>query len=317
MKHAFSALALVLLSGVSFAQDFPSRPMRVIVPAAPGGGTDILLRIIAPKASEVLKQSVIVDNRAGGSTNIGTEVVARAAADGYTLLAASTPHAINPSLFPKLNFDPINDFTPVTQLATVQTVLVVHPSLPAKDLKEFIALAKSRPGQLNAGTSAGTGQFLAVELFKTMAGIDAVNVPYKGSGPALIDMLAGHVQFQVNTLAATMPHISAGKLRVIAVCGAQRSATLPNVPTVGETVKGFESAGWYALFGPAGMPADIVRKLNDAFVKTLSEQDVKTTLARQGVDVVAGSPEALSKFITREIPKWAAVVKAAGLTPQR
>lgn len=205
----------------------------------------------------------------------------------------------------------------MAQLATVQTVLVVHPSLPVKNVKELIALAKSRPGQLNTGTSAGTGQFLAVELFKTMAGIDAINVPYKGGGPALIDLLSGYLQFQVNTLAATMPHISADKLRVIAVCGAQRSATLPNVPTVGETVKGFESAGWYALFGPAGMPVDIVRKLNDAFVKSLSEQDTKTMLARRGVDVVAGSPEALSTFISREIPKWGAVVKAAGLTPQR
>jgi tripartite-type tricarboxylate transporter receptor subunit TctC len=311
-----TAGALLALAAIPLhAQSYPAKPVRVIVPAAPGGGTDIIARTIAPKLGELLRQNVLIENRAGGSTNIGTELVARAAPDGYTVLMASTPHAINPSLFAKLNFDPIRDFTPISQLATTQTVFVVHPALPVRNVKEFIALAKSRPGQLTAGTSAGTSQFLAVELFKVMAGIDAVNIPYKGAGAALTDTIAGHVQFQVNTLVATLPHINSGRLRALGVCGPQRSPILPQLPTVGETLAGFESAGWYGLLGPAALPRDITVKLHDAFKSALSDPLIKDRLGSQGVDVVAGTPEELTAFLGREIPKWAVVVKASGLKP--
>ena len=297
----------------SYAQDYPTKTLRVIVPAGPGGGTDIIARTISPKLGDLFGQNVIIENRAGGSTNIGTELVARAAPDGYTVLMASTPHAINPSLFAKLNFDPIRDFTPISQLATTQTVFVVHPSLPVRNVKEFIALAKARPGQLTAGTSAGTSQQLAVELFKVMARIDAVNVPYKGAGPALTDVIAGHVQFQVNTLVATLPHIKSGRLRALGVCGPRRSPIMPELPTVGETLPGFESAGWYGLLGPAGLAREITAKLRETFRSALSDSAIKARLAGQGVDVIAGSPEEFSAFLDREIPKWAAVVKASGL----
>lgn len=297
----------------SSAQDYPVKPLRVIVPAGPGGGTDIIARTISPKLSGLFGQNVLIENRAGGSTNIGTELVARSAPDGYTVLMASTPHAINPSLFAKLNFDPIKDFTPISQLATTQTVFVVHPSLPAKNIKEFIALAKARPGQLTAGTSAGTSQQLAVELFKVMAKIDAVNVPYKGAGPALTDTIAGHVQFQVNTLAATLPHIRNGRLRALAVCGARRAPIMPDLPTVGETLPGFESAGWYGLLGPAGLPRNVTAKLHDTFKSALSDPAIKERLADQGVDAIAGSPDELAAFLGREIPKWAAIVKTSKL----
>jgi len=310
-----ASIVLGLAAPHLLAQSYPAKPVRLIIPAAPGGGTDIIARTIGPKLNELLKQNVLIENRAGGSTNIGTEVVARSAPDGYTVLMASTPHAINPSLFAKLNFDPIRDFTLISQLATVQTVFVVHPALPVRNVKEFIALARSRPGQLTAGTSAGTSQFLAVELFKVMAKIDAVNIPYKGAGAALTDTIAGHVQFQVNTLVATLPHINNGRLRALGVCGPKRSPILPGLPTVGETLTGFESAGWYGLLGPAGLPRDITAKLHETFKGALSDPAIREKLASQGVDVIAGSPEELAAFLGREIPKWAVVVKASGLKP--
>jgi tripartite-type tricarboxylate transporter receptor subunit TctC len=318
MRYFFAVIAAALALQVTgaAAQSYPSRPLRLVIPAAPGGGTDIIARTISPKLVELFGQQVIIENRAGGNTNIGTEFVARAAPDGYTVLMASTPHAINPSLFAKLNFDPVRDFTPISLLASTQTVFVVHPSLPVKNMREFIALAKARPGQLTAGTSAGTSQQLAVELFKTMAKVDVVNVPYKGAGAALTDMLAGHVQFQVNTLVATLPHIQSGRLRALGMCGVQRSPVMPDLPTVGETLKGFESAGWYGLLGPAGLQRDVVARLHAAFKAALSDATIRDRLTGQGVDIVAGSPEELTAYLGKEIPKWAAVVKASGMKTQ-
>ena len=294
------------------APSFPTKPIRIIVPAVPGGGTDILSRILSPKLTEYLGQSMIIENRAGASTNIGTEFVARSAPDGYTVLVATTPHAINPSLFSKLNFDPVRDFTMISQLALTQNVLVVHPSLPASSVKEFIALAKARPGQLTAGTSGGTSGFLAIEMLRSAAKIDVLNIAYKGAGLALNDIVAGHLQFQVNTTLGALPFIQTGRLRAIATCGAKRTATLPQVPTVAETIKGFESSGWYALLGPAGMPRDVVLKLHGAFSKALQAPDIIRRLTEQGVDVIAGSPEDLAKLMPLEITKWAAAVKASG-----
>ena len=294
------------------AQTYPAKPIRIVVPAVPGGGTDILARLLTPRLTELFGQTIIVDNRGGAFTNIGTEIVARSAPDGYTVLIATTPHAINPGLFPKLPFDPINDFTMISQLALTQTVLVVHPSLPATNVREFIALAKARPGQLTAGTAGGNSAYLAVEMLKTMAKIDVLNIPYKGAGQALNDTVAGHVQFQVNTLLAALPFIQAGRLRAIGVCGAKRATALPNVATVAETLKGFESSGWYALMGPAGIPRDVVTRIHDGFAKALRTPEITRRLAEMGVDVVAGTPDELTRLMPREIAKWGAVVRSSG-----
>jgi len=312
---AFAVLALIASalhaqSGPDTA--WPVKTVRIVVPAVPGGGTDILARLLSPRLTEQFGQTVVVDNRGGAFTNIGTELVARSAPDGYTVLIATTPHAINPALFAKLPFDPIRDFTMVSQLALTQTVLVVHPSLPVKSVKELVALAKARPGQLTAGTAGGNSAFLAVEMLKSMAAIDVLNIPYKGAGQALNDLVAGHLQFQVNTLLAALPFVQAGRLRAIGVCGQKRATALPDVPTVAETIKGFESSGWYALLGPAGIPRDVVLKLHDGFAKALRTPEVTRRLAELGVDVLAGTPDELARVMPLEIKRWGAVVKSSG-----
>jgi len=313
VRNAALLAAAVLGCGTAVAQTYPSKPIRVVIGAGAGGGTDILGRTLGPKVTELLGQQIIIDNRPGAATNIGAELVARAAPDGYTLLMASSPHVINPSLFAKLPFDPVTDFAPVCRLAVVQNGLVVHPSLPVKSVKELIALAKSRPGKLNFGSSAGTSQFLAVELFKTMAGIDVANIPYRGGGPALTDLLAGQVEMQFNTLLALLPFIKAGKVRALAVAGAQRSAVMPEMPTVSEAgLRGFEASGFYGLFAPANTPRDIVTRLNTAYVAVLTTPEMKKRLNDQGVDVIAGTPDELAEYVREQMPKWAKVVKASG-----
>ena len=309
---AVAAPATAQTAATSSGQTFPAKAIRIIVPAAPGGGTDILSRLLSPKLTENLGQSIIVENRAGASTNIGTQFVARSAPDGYTVLVATTPHAINPILFRKLTFDPVRDFTMISQLALTQNVLIVHPSLPANTVKEFVALARARPGQLTAGTSGGTSGFLAIEMLRAATTIDVLNIPYKGAGLALNDIIAGHLQFQVNTTLAALPFIQSGRLRAIATCGAKRTTTLPQIPTIAETIKGFESSGWYALLGPAGTPRDVVLRLHAAFSKSLQAPDIIRRLTEQGVDVIAGSPEDLARLMPLEITKWAAAVKASG-----
>ena len=302
-----------VIAGTAVAQtSFPVKPIRIVVPAVPGGGTDILARLLSPRLTEIFGQSILVENRGGAFTNIGTEIVARSPADGYTVLIASTPHAINPTLLSRLPFDPINDFTMISQLALTQNVLVVHPSLPVTNVKQFIALAKARPGALTAGTSGGNSAYLAVEMLKSMANIDVVNIAYKGAGQALNDTVAGHVQFQFNTLLAAMPFIQSGRLRAIGVSGFKRASALPNVPTVAETVAGFESSGWYALMGPAGIPRDIVLRLHDGFAKALRTPEINKRLSELGVDVVAGTPDELTRLMPLEIRKWGAVVKSSG-----
>ena len=312
IAHAIGFTAALCTTSHTVAQTFPVKPIRIIVPATPGGGTDILSRLLSPKLTEYLGQSMVIENRAGASTNIGTEFVARSAPDGYTVLMATTPHAINPSLFTKLSFDPLRDFTMISQLALTQNVLLTHPSLPVNNVKEFVALAKARPGQLTAGTSGGTSAFLAIEMLRAAAKIDVLNSPYKGAGLALNDIIAGHLQFQVNTTLATIQFIQTGKLRAIATCGNKRTTTLPHVPTVAETIPGFESSGWYALLGPAGLPRDVTLRLHAAFSKSLQAPDVVRRLTEQGVEIIAGSPEELTKLMPLEISKWAAAVKASG-----
>jgi tripartite-type tricarboxylate transporter receptor subunit TctC len=260
-------------------------------------------------------QQIVIENRAGGATMIGTEFVARSAPDGHTLVIATTPHAINPTLYKKVPFDPVKDFTMISQLGLTTTVLVVHPSLPVNNVKEFIALAKARPGQLTAGTAAGNSAYLAVEMIKTMAKIDAVNIPYKGAGQALTDLIAGHIQFQVNTLLAAKPFIDSGRLRAIGVCSAKRAASMPNVQAIGETIKGFETSGWYALLGPAGIPRDTTLRIHDGFAKSLRTPEITKRLADQGVEVTAGTPDELTRIMPLEIKKWGEVVKSSGATP--
>jgi len=297
-------------------QGFPAKPVRIVVPAVPGGGTDILARLLNPRLAENFGQSVVIDNRGGAYTTIGTEHVARSAPDGYTVLIATTPHAINPTLLPRLPFDPIKDFTMISLLARPQSVLVVHPSLPVTSVKQLIALAKARPGQLTAGTSGGNSAYLAVEMLKARAGIDVLNIPYKGAGQALNDTVAGHVQFQANTLLAALPFIKSGRLRAIAVCGNKRFALLPDLPTVAETLPGFESSGWYALLGPAGVPRDVVLRINDGFANALRTPEISRRLTEMAVVVEAGSPEDLAKLMPQEIKKWGALVKASGAKAQ-
>ena len=310
-----AAVFLLTFGAVAVAQTFPSRSIRLVVPAAPGGGTDILARLLSPELTKQFGQQIVIENRAGGATMIGSEFVARSAPDGHTLVIATTPHAINPTLYKKLPFDPVKDFTMISQLGLTTTVLVVHPSLPVSNVKEFIALAKARPGQLTAGTAAGNSAYLAVEMLKTMAKIDAVNIPYKGAGQALTDLVAGHIQFQVNTLLASKPFIDSGRLRAIGVCSAKRSSTLPNVQAIGETLKGFETSGWYALLGPANIPRETTLRIHDGFAKSLRMPEITKRLADQGVEVTAGTPDELSKVMPLEIRKWGEVVKSSGATP--
>lgn len=311
----FPALALLAVPVDASAQSFPSKPIRIVVPAAPGGGTDILARMLSPKLTEQFGQQIVIENRAGGATMIGTEFVARSAPDGHTLVIATTPHAINPTLYKKVPFDPVKDFTMISQLGLTTTVLVVHPSLPVSNVKEFIALAKARPGQLTAGTAAGNSAYLAVEMLKTMANIDALNIPYKGAGQALTDLVAGHVQFQVNTLLAAKPFIDSGRLRAIGVCSAKRSASLPNVQAIGETLPGFNTSGWYALLGPASIPRDTALRIHDGFAKALRVPEITSRLTQQGVEVLASTPDELTKVMPQEIKKWGEVVKSSGATP--
>ena len=316
LAGAVLAVAGVVAAAPALAQGFPAKPVRVVIGAPPGGGTDILGRTIAPKLAEAIGQQVVIDNRPGAATNIGAELVAKAPPDGHTLLMASTPHVINASLFPSLPFDPVKDFTPIMLMATVQTVLIVHPAVPANSVKELVALARAQPGKLTFGASNGTSQYLAVELFKVMAGVKIENVPYKGAALALNDVLGGHIDGQVNTVISVLPFIKAGKLKALGMAGPKRATALPDVPTIGETLPGFESAGWYGLFGPAGVARDTVAKIHSAFVAALGLPETRDRLAAQGVDVVANAPDEFARFVRDQIPKWAKVVKASGAKAQ-
>jgi tripartite-type tricarboxylate transporter receptor subunit TctC len=301
--------------GIAAAQDYPRKAVRVIAPFAPGGATDLLARLVTQKLSERWGQSVLVDNRTGAGGHIGAELAARAAPDGYTLLVAGAPHAIGMSLYRKLGYDLARDLSPISNLATYPSAIVVHPSLPARTVKELIAIARAQPGQLNFG-SAGSGSpnHLALELFKTMAKENKVHVPYKGgSGQMVGDLVAGHVQLASIGLPPAMPHIKSGKLRVIAVTGAKRSPLLPEAPTVSEGgLTGFDVTSWYAMFGPAALPRDIVNKVNADIATVLAAPDVKERLASSGADPAPTSPEELGRLVREEVAKWAKVVAESG-----
>ncbi len=311
-----AALVLVACAahGTAHAQSYPSRAVRFIVPFAAGGSTDIIARTLGTRLTEMLGQSVIVDNRPGGGTVIGTETVARSAPDGYTLLVVPAPFTINPSLLSKLPYDPINDFTPITLINTTPLVVVVNPSVPARNIKELVALAKSKPGALNFGSS-GTGgsNHLAGELFNSMAGVKMVHVPYKGNAPALTDLVGGHVDLIFNGLTSAYPLIKSNKLRALAVTSLQRSAVLPEMPTLDESgLKGFVAVAWNGLAGPAKLGAEPVERLASAVRKVLTNPEMRERLKSEGSDPVGSTPAEFSTFIRDEITKWAKVIKMSG-----
>ncbi|MBM3358018.1 MAG: tripartite tricarboxylate transporter substrate binding protein [Betaproteobacteria bacterium] len=313
-----SALALSLAGGtahVAIAAEYPVKPIRIVVGFAPGGGTDTTTRALAPKLSAALGQQIVVDNRPGAAGNIGTDLVAKAPADGYTLLMGTIAAlAINPSLYEKLPFDPVRDFAPISRGVDSTNVLVVHPSVPAKTVKELIALAKKRPGDLNYGSSGvGGAGHLAGELFNLIADTKLVHVPYKGGAPAMVDLIAGHVHMIFATAATANPQIKAGKIRPLAVTTLKRAVSLPDVPTLSEAgIKGFEANNWYGLLAPAKTPRPIIDRLNREFVAALRLPDVKEFLLAQGLEPAPSTPEEFADYIKAEMAKWAKVVKASG-----
>jgi tripartite-type tricarboxylate transporter receptor subunit TctC len=321
--HHLSAAALVMVAlasvtPVSAQSNYPQKPIRMIVPFPAGGGTDILARLIGQRMSEALGQQIIVDNRAGAGGTIGTDVAAKAPADGYTIVLVSGSHAINPGLYPKLPYDTVNDFAPVTQIATSPGILVVHPALPVKSVRDLIALARSKPGQLNyASAGNGTPPHLAGELFKTMARVDMVHVPYKGNVPAFADMLAGLVSLSFPSMPSAVPHVKSGRLRALGVTTAKRSLAAPDIPTIAESgLPGYESTSWYGILAPARTPPAAVTRLHEVIVSILASADMKDKFAAQGLDPVASAPREFETVIKSEITKWAKVVKASGARPE-
>lgn len=312
------SLFVILISFLpvtALAQVYPSKPIRIVAPFPPGGPADILSRIIGHKLSQSWGQQVIVDNRPGAGGNIGADLVAKAAPDGYTLLLGFVgTHAINASLYAKMPYDNVKDFEPVSQIAAVTIVLVVHPSVPASSIKELIELAKSKPGQLTFGSPGnGTPQHLAGQLFNTMAGVDMQHVPYKGAVPALTDLLGGQVSMIFSSMPPALPLVKTGKIRALGVTSATRSSAAPLIPTITESgLPGFEVNNWYGILAPRGTPKEIVSKLNAEIVKILNMPDVKESLAVQGAEPVSGTPEQFAAYIKEETEKWAKIVKYSG-----
>lgn len=317
----FSAVILMCVSFMATvsasAQTYPAKTVRLIAPFSPGGATDVLARLAAQKLSERWGQTVIVDNHVGAGGHIGAELASRAAPDGYTLVVAGTPHAIGMSLYRKLAYDLTKDLVGANRIATYPSAIVVHPSLPARNVKELIALARARPDQLSFGSAGiGSPNGLALELFKTMAKVKMVHIPYKGgSGQMVTELLAGQVQLASIGLPPAMPYVKSGRLRVIAVTGMTRSALLPEVPTVNESgLPGFDVTSWYGIFGPAAMPKDIVARLNADIAAILDAADLKGRLATLGAEPGAMSVDAFGRYVREEITKWAKVVKDSGAT---
>ena len=318
MKWTRLWVGTAVLVAASVHAQYPNRPVRIVVPSSPGGGTDIITRIVAPKLTERLGQQIVVENRPGAGTMIGGEVVAKAPADGYTLLMGVSTLATNPVIYRKVPYNALTDFAPVTLVLSAPNILVVHPSLPVKTVKELIWFAQARPGELNyASAGAGTGPHLSMELFLTMAGIRMVHVPYKGSAPAMIDLLAGQVTSMAATMLTGMPHVRGGRLRALGVTGTKRNAAAPDVPTIAEAgVPGYEAVQWYGLLAPGQTPKDVVARLNREMVAILQLPDVKERFAADGGDAVPTTPDEFARYIRSETDKWARVAKAAGIKPE-
>ncbi|HTD89360.1 MAG TPA: tripartite tricarboxylate transporter substrate binding protein [Burkholderiales bacterium] len=315
----FCVLSLVaaIAAGNARAQaNYPAKPIRLIVPLAPGGPSDILARAMAQKMTEGLKQTVVVDNRTGAGGTIGTDIAAKSPADGYTLLLiAAATYTVNANIYSKLPYDPRKDLIPVSILAAAPYVLTVHPALPVKTFKEFLALAKARPGQLNYGSGGtGTGPQMAFELLKLRTGMDIVHIPYKGTGPAMTEQLAGQVQVGLFNLIASMQVVQSGRLRGIVVTGEKRSSRLPDIPTLGELgIAGFEDVGGHAMWLPAGVPKEIVTRLHQEMVRAVQSPEVKSRLEAEGAEIIANTPEQALASIRADLDKWAEVVRKTGI----
>ena len=315
LKQLVVAVSLAGVGTMAAAQSWPVKPIRWISPFAPGGGADITSRIIAQKLGPALNQQVLVDNRGGAGGNIGVDLAAKSPPDGYTLVLGTIgPIAINVSLYKKLPVDPVKDLLPITQAANALNVLVVHPSLPAKTVKEVITIAKARPGELSFGSSGpGATDHLAGELFKTLTGVNMVHVPYKGGAPAMLDLMAGQVQTVFSTVSTAIGAIKGGKVRAIAMTGDKRFELMPELPTIAEAgVPGFEVRNWYGVFVPAGTSREIVMRLNGELTKILQMPDVKAKLLESGIEALHGSPEQFAAYIQSETKRWAKVVKDSG-----
>lgn len=315
MKPWYRVVFLLLCAPIaSLAQSYPAKPVRIVAPFPPGGATDTLARVVAQKLTEALGQNFVVDNRPGAGGNIGAEVVAKAPADGYTLLMGSTANAINMSLYKKLPYDLGRDFAPITQVATVPNVLVVSPSVPARTMKELVSIARASPGKLNLASSGnGSVGHLSGEMLKQTAKIDIVHVPYKGSVPVITDLIAGRVDLAIESVLATLPHIRAGKLRALGVTSEKRSALLPRVPTMEEEgLKGFLSSGWSGVLAPAGSPTDVIFRLNSEIVKALGAAEVKERLLGQGAEPVGSTSAQFASFLKQDVARWAKLVQISG-----
>jgi tripartite-type tricarboxylate transporter receptor subunit TctC len=320
MSNVFARAVLVVLAlgaaQIAMAQDYPSKPVRIVVPYPPGGPTDVIVRVIANRLTETLGQSVVVENRAGASGMIGAELVAKAAPDGYTLLVNPSIHVILPSLIPKMPFDAIKDFTHITLLVSVPLFLVVNNSLPVKNVRDLIAYAKANPGKLNfASSSSGSSSQLAGEQFKLFAGVEMQHIPYKGSTPALTDVMGGQVQMMFDSTPSALPFVKSGKLRALAVTTAKRTQAAPDIPSMAESgLPGFDHSNWYGVWGPPGMPREIVNKLTAAIAATMQKKDVRDRLVELGADPVDGvTPAQFEAYAQSELARFAKIVKQAGV----
>ncbi len=315
VRFAVFIAAGALAAPAALAQAYPTKAIRMVVPFAPGGTTDIVARLIAAKLAPALGESVVIDNRPGANGIVGSEVVARANPDGYTLMMGYLGNlAMNPALYAKLPYDPLRDYVPVTLVASTTQAIVVNPTLPAKTVAELIALAKSQPGHLHyASAGVGAPSHLSGELFKQLAGIDMVHVPYKGGGALMTDLISGQVKVSFGGLAAALPHVKSGKLRLLAVASAKRSPAVPDVPAVAETVPGFDVPSWLGVVAPAGTPRPIVERLHAEMAKVLNTDEIKERLATEGGEVIAGGPAEFGAYLKAEIAKWDKVIKGANI----
>jgi len=314
-RKFFVPIAIALCAAPAHAQNFPAGPIRIVVPFPPGGGTDILARLIARKMNESWGQPVIVDNRPGANGTIGAALVAKTPADGHTLLLVPSGFAVNPSVYPKLPYNSERDLAPVSHLASSPLLAVVHPSLPVKSIKELVALAKKNPGQINYGSSGnGSPPHLATEKFKLMAGINMSHIPYKGGGPAMIDLLAGHIPIYFNAILQSLPYAKSGRLVPLAVTSAKRFPSVPEIPSIGETVPGYDMTNWYGMLTTGGVPREIVNKLQAEIMRILNQPEAKSRLSEDGAIVIASTPDEFAAFLKKEIASNAEIVKAAKMT---
>jgi tripartite-type tricarboxylate transporter receptor subunit TctC len=316
-SFAYAAAVAVCLSGAAYAQTWPAKPVRILVPFGPGGGTDIQGRLLGRKFFESMGQTFVVENRAGASGLIGAEIIARSPPDGYNILFTTASLSVNVSLYKKIAFDPLKDLQPITWVSSVPLVLVVHPSVPVKSVKELVALTRKEKGGLNAASNgAGTTSHLSIEMLKQFAGANLTHIPYKGGGPAMLAMVSGEVDFQFATALAAQPFIKGGKIRALAVTTLKRSGAFPELPTMASIYPGFESDNWYAMFFPAGTPKELVAKMNAEILKALKASDIHDFIVKEGGDPVGSTPEELAAYFKREVDKYAKIIKAGNITAE-